>query len=248
MKIYNALGGQMRLVGGCVRDFLLGRMPEDIDLATPLLPGMVREKLSQQGIKSHPIAPRHGVVGILLDGRQFEITTLRQDTYDTGREKITFITDYARDALRRDFTINALFMDPDKVYDYCGGQTDLKAHQVRFIGDPLTRLKEDPLRLLRYIRFWACYGGEKPDKAVIRLFPTVRKGLNQVSLSRRKKEFFKILMLDKVVSALGYLREGGILPFLTEKDGLDELERFLTLYPTAGVAQRLSFFGNFIKT
>ena len=247
LKILEALDGRMRLVGGCVRDFLLGKTPDDIDMATPLLPVEVQEMLSQNGIKSHPISPRHGLIEIVLNGEKFEITTLRHDTYDRGKQKVTFITDYEQDAYRRDFTINALSADQNKVYDYCGGIEDLKSRRVCFIGDAEQRIFEDPLRMLRYIRFWASFGDEKPDSGILGLIPRYRDKLKTVSLNRRKKEFSKILMGQRVFDALDLMRAGGLFPYIVCRDGVQELHQLLSNNPLASFEDRLLCFNNYIQ-
>ena len=247
MKIYRALDGQMRLVGGCVRDFLLNKKPDDVDMATPLPPGEVQKKLTQSGIKAHLIAPRHGLIEIKLDGKRFEITTLRRDSYERGKQKITFITSYEQDAIRRDFTINALSMDQEQVYDYLGGKSDLKSHKVQFIGDSATRLSEDPLRIFRYIRFWADFGGDDPDSTILDLFPKYRSGLSNVSLTRRKKEFSKIIMGPRVLSALTLMQKSGLFPYIVCRDGLNELQKLLTMNPKASYEERLFCFNNYIQ-
>ena len=246
LKIYQALEGQMRLVGGCVRDFLLGKAPSDIDLITPLLPHEALERLGQKGIKAHPISPRHGLIEITMDGEQFEMTTLRHDSYESGKQKVSFITDYEQDARRRDFTINALSMDREQIYDYFDGKKDLKLKQIRFIGEPAIRIAEDPLRMLRYIRFWASFGGDKPDPDVLDLFPRYSDKLMQVSLNRRKKEFSKIIMGPRVLEALNLVRQGNLLPTIVKRDGLDDLSELLRSNPNASYQERLLCFNNYI--
>ena len=247
LKIYQALSGQMRLVGGCVRDFLLDRTPADIDLATPLLPDKVQDLLRQNNIISHPISPRHGLLEIVLNGEKYEITTLRHDSYENGRQQVTFITDYKQDSARRDFTINALSMDREKIYDYHNGQADLKAHHVRFIGDAERRMAEDPLRIFRYIRFWASFGGERPDSTILDLFPKYRAGLQGVSMGRRKKEFSKILMGTRPLSALKIMQDGGLFPYIVRRDGMEELGQLLSFNPKASLKERLLCFNNYVQ-
>ena len=244
LRIAKALNHQVRLVGGCVRDFLLDRPCHDIDLATPLLPSEVIKCLTAANIQNRVISPRHGVVEATIGKEKFEITTLRQDTYRTRRETVTFITDYAQDALRRDFTINALSMDTDgKVYDYTDGLQDLKNKNVRFIGDPNTRIWEDPLRLLRYLRFWSLFGKEEPDPSVISLFSQHRSGLATVSLNRRQKEFYKILMCPHVIHVLTILKQTGMLDIIISNADIKALNHLLDTNPTASVFARLSALG-----
>ena len=248
MKIYDALNGQMRLVGGCVRDFLLGKKPSDIDISTPLTPNAVGNKLEKSGIRVWPVAPKYGVMMAEICGEQFEITTLRQESYETGKEKVSFITDYARDARRRDFTINALSMDQNTVYDYFDGQIDLKNRCVRFIGKPAVRLKEDALRILRYLRFWSLYGDEQPDMDVVSLFPAFREGLKQISFARRKKELDKILMSPRVISVLNLMKQNDLLSYVLADWDIPRLELFLKKHPTASLSERLSHFGHYLQT
>ena len=247
LKIYRALDGQMRLVGGCIRDYLLNKTPSDIDMATPLLPDEVHERLRDCKIESHLIAPRHGLTQITLNGENFEITTLRCDSYEGEKQRVTFITDYRTDAIRRDFTINALSMDQSQLYDYVGGKQDLKDHQVRFIGDSEKRIFEDPLRIFRYIRFWAAFGGDMPDSSVLRLFPKYRDKLKNVSFNRRKKEFLKIIMGSRPLAALELMQSGGLFPYIVAHDGLKDLQKLLSVKPKASYTERLLCFNNYIQ-
>ena len=248
MKIYDALNGLMRLVGGCVRDFLLGQRPCDIDISTPLVPDRVKYMLEQSNIKVCPVSPRHGVMKATVAGEHFEITTLRQDAYNMGKEVISFITDYAMDARRRDFTINALSMDKNTVYDYFGGERDLKNKCIRFIGNPIVRLKEDALRILRYLRFWSIYGKNEPDADIVALFPMFRNNLAEVSYGRRKKELDKILMSPRVIKVLNLMEESGLLSCVTVDGNVSRLRSFLNDNPMASLQDRLLYFGHYLKT
>ena len=144
-----------RLVGGCVRDNLLGKTPKDYDFATHLLPEEVIEIFSNNGIEVVPSGLQHGTVMVILDGIGYEITTLRTDDETDGRHAIVSFTDsWEKDAERRDFTFNALYMDKEgTIYDYYNGVEDLKNNIIRFIGSAEKRIKEDSLRILRYFRF-----------------------------------------------------------------------------------------------
>ena len=158
----HVLGAEnVRIVGGAVRDALLGLPVNDIDLATPLLPDVVLARLADAGLKSVPTGLAHGTVTAIANGRPFEVTTLRRDVATDGRRAtVAFSNDWAEDAARRDFTINALYADPvtGAISDYTGGLDDLAARRVRFIGDAAARIAEDHLRILRYFRFLARYG------------------------------------------------------------------------------------------
>jgi poly(A) polymerase len=168
-----ALKGEARFVGGCVRNALLGLPASDIDLATPLEPAEVMARLKAAGLKAIPTGIEHGTVTAVVDGPEgtkqktlFEVTTLRRDVSTDGRRAtVAFTTDWAEDAARRDFTMNALYLDADgTLYDPTGsGVADARARQVRFVGDARQRLREDALRLLRFFRFHAQYGHGAPD-------------------------------------------------------------------------------------
>src|ERR1700736_163941 len=158
---------QARFVGGSVRDALLGQLIGDIDIATPAPPVRVIELLEKRGIKVVPTGLAHGTVTAIAGTlpRHFEITTLRRDVETYGRRaRVAFDADWAADAARRDFTINAIFLEPDgTVHDPVGGLADLRARRIRFVGDPATRIAEDVLRILRYYRFYARFGTGSGD-------------------------------------------------------------------------------------
>ncbi len=218
LKIEQALKGQMCLVGGCVRDYLIGKNPDDIDIATPVLPKDVLKLLQENQIKVRPISLRHGVVLAEINQRSFEITTLRQDIYtQTGKEKISFISDYKQDAKRRDFTFNALYMKKDgQIMDYFDGVSDLKNKVVRFIGSPETRFAEDSLRILRYLRFWSIYGGEQPDSYIINLFPLFKNNLKQISVGRKQKEWTKIKKSPRFSEVIKILKQTGVMEYMLD--------------------------------
>ena len=157
-------GGQVRVVGGCVRDALAGRPLGDIDLATTLPPEAVMATAQAAGLKAIPTGIEHGTVTVVCERQPFEITTLRRDVKTDGRHaEVAFTTDWREDAARRDFTINALSCTLEgEVFDYFGGVDDLRAGRVRFVGNPLHRIKEDVLRILRFFRFQAYFRTEVP--------------------------------------------------------------------------------------
>lgn len=245
IRIQTVLKGQMRLVGGCVRDFLLGKMPHDWDIATPIPPEQVQHMLNSAGIQSVPISLFHGVVSAVVGLKSYEITTLRQDIYKGRKTTIRWVDDYAIDAFRRDFTINALSMDIDgNVYDYTNGQSDLKNHIVRFIGDPEQRISEDPLRICRYVRFWSLYGTEDPDKTILEIGKRYVPGLNKSSRERRHKELMKVLMSPKVLSAIMVLERIGVLNYLVSKPDTEKLKILLKDKPNASTEERLNALKN----
>ena len=170
-RLLAALGADDKLtryVGGAIRDDLLGLPVSDIDLATRIPPEDVIRRLEKARIKAVPTGIEHGTITAVSDGHPFEITTLRRDVSTDGRRAtVAFTDDWKEDAARRDFTINALSADPasGELFDYFGGLDDLENRRIRFIGDPLQRIAEDHLRILRFFRFHARFEASQPDQA-----------------------------------------------------------------------------------
>ena len=158
--VMTALKGDARFVGGCVRDTLIDRPIGDIDIATPLFPEEIMRRLAAAKIKAVPTGIAHGTITAVTDKRPYEITTLRRDVETFGRHaRVAFSADWREDSARRDFTMNALYLNGDgEVFDYHDGVRDLRQGKVRFVGNPATRIREDVLRLLRFYRFHAWYG------------------------------------------------------------------------------------------
>jgi poly(A) polymerase len=202
-----------RVVGGAVRDALAGRTVADFDLATPLPPEAVMAALRNAGIKVVPTGLAHGTVTAVVSGHPFEITTLRRDVETDGRHAVVMFTDDWRlDASRRDFTINAMSMTRDgTVFDYFGGQEDLQAGRVRFVGDPATRIAEDYLRILRFFRFQARYGRTEPDQPTIQALRDGIPGLGRLSVERVWHELRRILAAPDPSDAIALMRALGIL-------------------------------------
>jgi poly(A) polymerase len=205
--------GNLRWVGGAVRDTLLGAPVKDIDAATPLLPDEVMARLEAAGIRKVPTGLDHGTVTAVLPGGPVEITTLRKDVSTDGRRAtIAYSDDWREDAARRDFTINALYADPasGEIFDYFGGLADLEAGRVRFIGDPHERIREDHLRILRYYRFQARFGAaldKDAEKACVELAP-MPKGLSR---ERVAWELLALLALPDPVETVRRMHESGVL-------------------------------------
>src|SRR5437764_14225874 len=176
-------GEEARVVGGAVRNALVGQPPGDIDIATTAVPAEVVHRIEAQGFKAVPTGLEHGTVTVVADEVPFEVTTLREDVATDGRKAVVrFGRDWRADAERRDFTMNALSVSPDGlIHDYVGGLPDLMARRVRFIGDAGTRIAEDYLRILRFFRFHAAYAHGEPDTDGLAASIRARAGLQRLS-------------------------------------------------------------------
>ncbi len=216
-------GGSVRIVGGAVRDTLLGLPVTDVDLATPLVPEEVTRRLEAADIKVIPTGIAHGTVTAIASGDHHEITTLRRDVETDGRRAtVAFAENWRDDAARRDFTINALYADPDTgaVDDYFGGVDDLRAGCVRFIGDAATRIAEDHLRILRFYRFAARFGRGELDADSHAAVIAARQSLKSLSRERIADELTKILALPDPRAIVAQMATDGIFAVM-----LPELDR-----------------------
>ena len=222
-RLLDALGadqGLTRYVGGAVRDDLLDLPVSDIDLATKIQPGEVVERLEKAKIKAVPTGIDHGTVTAVSAGQPFEITTLRRDVSTDGRRAtVAFTDDWREDAARRDFTINALSADPNtgELFDYFGGLADLEHRHIRFIGDPLQRIAEDHLRILRFFRFHARFDAGKPDAAALDACTARARDLMALSRERIADELLKLLEMPDPSRTVAIMLEREILkPVLPE--------------------------------
>lgn len=213
LDVLDAAGEETRVVGGAVRNALLSIPVGEIDLATTALPDEVVRRAKAAGFHPVPTGIEHGTVTVVIDGKPFEVTTLREDVETDGRHaKVRFGRDWKRDAERRDFTMNALSLKRDgTVIDFVGGLADLKARRVRFIGDAETRIREDYLRVLRFFRFHAGYGEGPMDHAGRAACIRARDGLATLSRERIRAELLKLLMAKHAVPALAVMGETGLL-------------------------------------
>jgi poly(A) polymerase len=213
LELLNADGEEARVVGGAVRNALLGRPIGDIDIATTARPEEVNRRARAAGIKSVPTGSEHGTVTLVIDAVPFEVTTLREDTETFGRKaKVAFGRDWVRDAERRDFTINGLSVDAlGRIHDYVGGLEDVAARRVRFIGDPAKRIEEDYLRILRFFRIHAAYGAGEPDRASYLACIGGQAGLANLSAERIRVEILKLMVADGAVVAVNAMADGGLL-------------------------------------
>jgi tRNA nucleotidyltransferase/poly(A) polymerase len=232
-------GEEARVVGGAVRNELLGEPVGEIDIATTAVPEEVMQRAQGAGFKAVPTGVEHGTVTVVIDGKPFEVTTLREDIETFGRHaKVAFGRDWRRDAERRDFTINALSLGRDgTIHDHVGGLADIEKRRVRFIGDPARRIAEDYLRILRFFRFHAMYGhAEPPDAGGLAACIAARAGLETLSRERVRMELIKLLLAPHAVPALAVMAEAGLLetvlggvPFLASLSNMMKLEAVLGL-------------------
>lgn len=211
-----AAGGPdcVRFVGGCVRNALMGQTVDDLDLATRLLPEATMAALQKAGLKVVPTGIAHGTVTAVSKGRPYEITTLRRDVSTDGRNAtVAFTDDWAEDAARRDFRLNALYADAQgRVFDPTGqGVEDAREGRIVFVGEPETRIREDYLRILRFFRFFAWYGRGEPDTAGLAACADLSEGMVRLSAERVSKELLKLLAAPDPRPAVRAMSETGVL-------------------------------------
>ena len=190
----NSTSGEIRYVGGCIRKILNNEVVDDIDLATNLEPQEVCEILKNNNIKFYESGIEHGTITAMIDNFKFEITTLREDVETDGRHaKIKFSKDWKKDASRRDFTINSIYSDDSgNLFDPFNGKKDLENGYIKFIGEPDKRIKEDYLRILRYLRFYSNYSKHHHDTDVIKKIKINIGGISKLSKERLFDELKKI--------------------------------------------------------
>ncbi len=214
MNVLNAEEQNALFVGGCVRNVLLGKEVEDIDIATKLSPDIVMERLGAAEIKTVPTGIEHGTVTAVSGGKGFEITTLRKDVETDGRRAVVaFAEDWAEDAQRRDFTMNTLLADAQgNIYDPAGqGLADLEARRVIFVGEPEQRIAEDYLRILRFFRFHALYGEGEADENALKACEAAADKISTLSKERITQEFFKIMSVDAPAEILRLMFDHKVL-------------------------------------
>jgi len=236
MSALEATGGKARFVGGSVRNALMGEAVTDIDIATTLKPEDAIAALKRKGIAVVPTGIEHGTITAIIAGRPFEITSLRRDVATDGRRAtVAFTDDWAEDAARRDFTMNAIYADlSGKLFDPTGGIADLNARLVRFVGDPDARIQEDYLRILRFFRFHAWYGKSELDGNALNAAERNKAGLKRLSGERIQKELLRLLEAPDPFSVLRAMQErkilGEILPDPIRIDRLEQLYILLREY------------------
>ncbi|MDR1365468.1 MAG: hypothetical protein LBJ03_00010 [Holosporales bacterium] len=205
-----ANGFEARFVGGCVRDALLDIKSQDVDIASTAMPDQTVKALKVlDGIKINPFAARYGVIHIKYEGQTFQVSTLREDVKTYGRKAdVVFTTSWEKDAKRRDFTVNSIYMARSgEMFDPYDGIGDLKQGRVRFIGDPSLRIQEDYIRILRYFRFWGKLSAQRPEPSVIEAIIKHEEGLKALPIDIVKSEIRKIKKLSNGTQVLSIMRE-----------------------------------------
>jgi poly(A) polymerase len=250
LEVLDRSGEEARVVGGAVRNALLGLPVHEIDVATTAVPEEVARRVQAAGFKPVPTGIDHGTITVVIDKHPFEVTTLRQDVETYGRHaKVEFGRDWAGDAHRRDFTINAFSVTrAGAVYDYVGGLDDLAARRVRFIGDARQRIEEDYLRILRFFRFHAAYGHSHPDADGLAACIAARDGLDKLSRERVRMELMKLLVAPRAGPTLAVMADAGLLtrvlggvPYLAACENMAKAEAASAAAPDS--ARRLGALG-----
>lgn len=228
-----ARAGSARFVGGCVRNALLGEPVADVDIATQLTPDVAERVCRAAGLAVHPTGIEHGTVTVVADHVPYEVTTLRRDVETDGRRAVVaFTKDWAEDAQRRDFRMNALYADRGgQVFDPTGGGLDdVASRSIVFVGDPETRIREDYLRILRFFRFQAWYGRSEPDEAGLAACGKLRAGLDGISAERIWMETKKLFGAPDPMPSLRAMQDAGVLAQIyPEAKGLELLQSLLVL-------------------
>ena len=235
MQALEAKGGSgsARFVGGSVRNTILKKPVDDVDIATTLTPDAVTEALDAAGLRSVPTGVDHGTVTAISEGLPYEITTLRRDVATDGRRAVVaFTQSWEEDAQRRDFRLNALYADRSgAIFDPTGhGLADARAGKIVFVGDPMTRIREDYLRILRYFRFHAWYGKGEPDQAALTACKALKGMMSGRAAERTQKELLKLLGADDPRAALRLMAATGVLSaVLPQVKGLTRLESLIAI-------------------
>ncbi len=245
-RIFAALGGQgheTRIIGGAVRNALMGGSVGEIDFATTATPGEVAALAAAAGLKTVPTGVDHGTLTVVVEGRGYEVTTLREDIETDGRHAtVRFGSDWTADAMRRDFTVNALSVTADgTVHDPVGGYADILARRIRFIGDADRRIAEDRLRVLRFLRFNAEYGTGGVDRDGLSAAIRARDGLRMLSGERIGNEMRRLIVAPRAVEMIGIMQDTGILGVVLAGVGyVDQFARFVRFEAVVGAAPQVA--------
>tara|TARA_R110000764_G_scaffold198243_3_gene283509 strand:- start:122 stop:1261 length:1140 start_codon:yes stop_codon:yes gene_type:complete len=211
-ELFSRNGFEIRVVGGAVRDVALGKSPKDIDLATDATPQEMQKMFDRAMIKHIPTGIEHGTLTAVLNNEPYEITTLRADTETDGRHaEVKFVKSWEEDAKRRDLTYNAMSMDlSGEIHDYFGGMDDLQNKVSKFVGNPVDRIQEDFLRILRYFRFQGRLATPTWDKETLQAVADNATGLSKISVERVWMEVSKILSGSNVAGIVQQMTKTGV--------------------------------------
>ncbi|MBQ8871016.1 MAG: CCA tRNA nucleotidyltransferase [Alphaproteobacteria bacterium] len=231
LKLFEAVennGGVLRFVGGAVRDVLAGKLQGfEIDLATDLSPDELVEACQEANLKTVPIGLKYATTGVVVGDKIVEVSHLRKvnSGYKFSSE-FEFTDDWNADASKRDLTINAVYADNrGNVFDYYNGVSDLENGIVKFIGNPCDRIKEQPVRIMRFFRFYSIFGKTEPDKKSLKACVECKHLLKEVAIEQIRDELFKIFLTDNIVTTLRYIFENDILDYILPMNGnLENLE------------------------
>lgn len=232
-------GEEARVIGGAVRNALLGEHVLEVDVTTTAAPDVIIARAQKAGLRCVPTGIEHGTITIVSDGAPFEATTLREDVETHGRRAtVRFGRDFRADALRRDFTINQLSVDArGRVHDYAGGIADIAARRVRFIGDAMTRVREDYLRILRFFRFHAAFAEGPMDAQAMRACIVLQEGMAGLSRERVHAELMKLLVARRAAESVEAMTHAGILDeALAGVPNPDRLRRVAAIEAAHGLA------------
>lgn len=234
LVLLNAEGEEARVVGGAVRNTLMGLPVADIDVATTALPAEVVARADRAGLRAVPTGIDHGTITVIAAGTPFEVTTLREDLETDGRHAtVRFGRSWLHDAERRDFTINALYLTAKgEVIDLVGGLADVAARRVRFIGDAQTRIAEDRLRVLRFFRFQAAYGDDPPDAVSLAAAVAAKDSLDKLSAERVGAEAVKLVRAVGAPAVIRLMAEHGVADVVF--GGPVDVETFSVLHGIVG--------------
>jgi poly(A) polymerase len=229
LGVLDGRGEETRVIGGAVRNAMLGFAAGDVDLATTALPQVVIARVEADGMRAVPTGLAHGTITVVVDGHPFEVTTLREDVETDGRRaRVVFGRDFAHDARRRDFTVNALSANAQgEVFDYVAGLDDLSQGRIRFIGTARARIREDYLRVLRFFRFHAAYGRGGLDEEGFAAVIAERAGLEQLSRERIRAEVLKLLVARRAPEVVAIMSDAGL--FASLRAGIAHKARFARL-------------------
>lgn len=247
VRLFNAVeehGGTVRFVGGAVRDTLAGLSGFDLDLATDLSPDELVEACQDNGLKTIPVGIKTATIGVVIDDKILEVASLKHSTImDNGRRIMEFTDDWSADASRRDLTINAVYADlRGNVFDYYDGISDLEKGIVRFIGNPEDRINEDPLRIMRFFRFYARFGKTPIDKDSLAACIKLKDTLRGVAIERVRDELFKILITPNAATSMKLIYDNDILAYFLPKSLHSE-----ALMRLSKLVEDMRFEGNFLR-